>query len=232
MRYLVWLEPSNNLNFRPMKINFRPMKIISGLLVAGLFSFFLPRQAYSQGVAINAGAQPADPSAQLDISSQQKGLLIPRLTQTERGNITLPAKALLIYNLTNQQFEVNTGTPAQPAWEAIVTFQSGNLQNGYWKLGGNSVPAESGKIGSENNKPLELITGNMLRLYIDTSGTRIGINTNSPKAGLHIATTDALVLPTGTTAQRPPQPVVGMIRFNSETGKLEGYTSEGWKSLQ
>jgi hypothetical protein len=208
------------------------MKLFQGLLVGFFLSFLLQYSVSAQGVAINIAALPADSSAQLDISSQEKGLLIPRLTQAQRGNISKPAKALLIYNVTQNQFEVNTGTPEQPAWEAIVTNQSGMLQNSFWKTGGNSIVTETGKFGSENNKPVEIITGNTLRLYIDTSGTRIGINTSNPKAGLHIATNDAIILPTGTTAQRPPQPVAGMIRFNNETGKLEGYTSQGWKSLQ
>lgn len=187
---------------------------------------------HSQGIAINSDGQMPDSSAQLDVASLQKGFLVPRLTTAQRNSIQKPARALLIFNTTSGQFEVNTGTPPAPAWEGIVTLESPNLQNGFWKIGGNVVDADTGQIGTQNNKPMQLVTANTMRIYIDTGATRIGINTTSPKSALHIATTDAIILPTGTTAQRPVQPVVGMIRFNNETGKLEGYTLEGWKSLQ
>jgi len=38
-------------------------------------------------------------------------------------------------------------------------------------------------------------------------------------------------LPSGTTAQRPATPTVGMMRYNSTTGFAEVYTSIGWATL-
>jgi hypothetical protein len=193
---------------------------------------FLFEGAFSQGVAVNSSGATANPSAMLDIGSTQKGLLIPRMTTTDRDNIAAPAKALLIFNSNNTRFEVNTGTPELPVWEGIVTLESSAIQNGFWKVGGNVGAQDINLSGTQNNKSYGLITNNVLRLYVDSVSGRIGINTAQPKASLHIAGTDALVLPSGTTAQRPLAPVVGMIRFNNETGKLEGYTTEGWKPLQ
>jgi len=40
-----------------------------------------------------------------------------------------------------------------------------------------------------------------------------------------------LRIPTGTTAARPATPENGMIRYNTTTGKLEGYESGGWENL-
>lgn len=210
------------------------MNIIRHLyLNIGLILLFLPASMlFGQGIAVNQTGATADPSAILDINAQQKGLLIPRLTTSERNNITLPAKALLIFNTTTSQFEVNTGTTILPNWEAIVTLESLAMQNITWKQGGNFIAADSGVLGTTNAKSLGLITNNIMRLYVDSTTGRVGINTRSPKAGLDISTTDALILPSGNTAQRPPAPVPGMIRFNVETGKLEGFTLEGWKSLQ
>ncbi len=37
-------------------------------------------------------------------------------------------------------------------------------------------------------------------------------------------------MPTGNTAQRPGSPAAGYFRYNSETAKFEGYTSE-WGSI-
>lgn len=206
-------------------------KIALGFL-AYIFISIPFEKAFSQGVAINGSGSSAHASAILDIESTQKGLLIPRMTTFERNNISIPAKALLIFNITTSRFEVNTGTAEQPQWEGIVTLESSSLQNGFWKLGGNVGSQEINVSGTQNNKSYGIVTNNLLRLYVDSISSRIGINTSQPKASLHIAGTDAVVLPSGTTAQRPLAPVVGMIRFNNETGKLEGYTTEGWKPLQ
>jgi len=210
------------------------MNIIRHLYInIGLILLFIPASVLiGQGIAVNQTGANADPSAILDINAQHKGLLIPRLTTTERNNITLPAKALLIFNTSTSQFEVNTGTTILPNWAAIVTLESLSVQNITWKQGGNFITADSGVLGTTNAKSLGLVTNNILRLYVDSTTGRVGINTPSPKAALHISATDALILPSGNTAQRPPVPVPGMIRFNSETGKLEGFTAEGWKSLQ
>ena len=185
-----------------------------------------------QGIAVNQSGAVADPSAIMDINAQQKGLLIPRLSTIERNNINLPAKALLIFNTSTSRFEVNTGSAQLPTWEAIVTLESLSLQNLTWKQGGNFITANSGVLGSYNAKSIGFVTNNIIRLYIDSTTGRVGINTQSPKSGLHIATTDALLLPVGNTAQRPVAPIPGMIRYNAETGKLEGFTSVGWKALQ
>jgi len=201
------------------------------LLVVLLITFWFEK-ANAQGVAVNGNSATAHPSAMLDIASTNKGLLVPRMSTAERDNIASPAKALLIFNSSSNRFEVNTGTPEQPVWEGIVTLESSAMQNGFWKVGGNMGAQDINMSGTQNNKSFGLITNNVLRLYVDSVSGRIGINTAQPKASLHIAGTDALVLPSGTTAQRPLAPVVGMIRFNNETGKLEGYTTEGWKPLQ
>jgi hypothetical protein len=43
---------------------------------------------------------------------------------------------------------------------------------------------------------------------------------------------DAITLPSGNTAQRPQSPVVGMIRFNTETEKVEGYEGTEWVNIE
>ena len=55
-------------------------------------------QSYAQtGVAINTTGNDPDTSAMLDVSSTEKGLLIPRMTEAQRTGIALPAKGLLVY---------------------------------------------------------------------------------------------------------------------------------------
>ncbi len=67
------------------------------LLTALLFSGVV----YSQNVGINANGATPDPSAILDVSSSSKGLLTPRMTQSERNAISSPATGLLIYQTDN-----------------------------------------------------------------------------------------------------------------------------------
>lgn len=43
--------------------------------------------------------------------------------------------------------------------------------------------------------------------------------------------TGAMIMPVGTTAQRPSSPVQGMVRFNSDTTKFEGYNGTDWINL-
>ena len=40
--------------------------------------------------------------------------------------------------------------------------------------------------------------------------------------------TGSFIIPTGTTAQRPGTPTTGMIRFNSDTSRFEGYNGTAW----
>jgi hypothetical protein len=68
-------------------------------------------------------------------------------------------------------------------------------------------------------------------LKVDSSNNRVGINQASPDVALDMgANTDAVHMPTGTTAQRPGSPAAGYFRYNSETAKFEGYTDE-WGSI-
>ena len=58
-----------------------------------------------------------------------------------------------------------------------------------------------------------------------TSNGNVGINSAIPRTSFDILSTDALVVPVGTTAQRPT-PAAGMFRYNTTEGKFEGYTTE------
>lgn len=51
--------------------------------------------------AVGLGASKNQPSAQVEISSTSKGLLVPRLSKAERDAIVAPANGLIIYNKTS-----------------------------------------------------------------------------------------------------------------------------------
>ncbi len=62
----------------------------------------LTGQAYSQGVGI--GTTTPDASAALDVSGTSKGLLIPRMSATDRQSIIDPAVGLMVFDSTNNAF--------------------------------------------------------------------------------------------------------------------------------
>ena len=68
---------------------------------------------------IGIGTSSPDESAVLEVKSNDKGVLTPRLTEIERDNISDPAKGLIIYNLTNDCLQINSGLPASPDWDCI-----------------------------------------------------------------------------------------------------------------
>ena len=71
------------------------------------------------------------------------------------------------------------------------------------------------------------VNGNKI---VSTSNGDVEIEPNGT-GNTKITSTGALILPVGTTAQRPATPVVGMFRFNSTTDRFEGYNGASWVIL-
>jgi hypothetical protein len=89
------------------------------------------------------GTTTPDVSAKLDISSTTKGLLVPRMTATERGAIATPAKGLLIYQTDGDAgFYVNTGTSSSIVWTRV---------NMDWTRTGNDISFTGGNISTTGN---------------------------------------------------------------------------------
>lgn len=63
-----------------------------------------------------------------------------------------------------------------------------------------------------------------------TVSGNVGIGVASPGAELHVAGTGAIIVPSGTTVQRPTTGVLGMIRYNTTKSTLETYTTD-WLPL-
>jgi len=68
---------------------------------------------WAQNVGINSTGTPAHASSGLDVDFQDRGLLIPRLTDAQRNAIVSPATGLLIFNTTTKCMNMYTGT----AWK-------------------------------------------------------------------------------------------------------------------
>ena len=60
----------------------------------------------------------------------------------------------------------------------------------------------------------------------------LGIGTKHPQSSVHIDRNDAMILPKGTTSQRPVQQLTdGMIRYNSTNNNVEAYSQNKWVRL-
>lgn len=74
-----------------------------------VFLLTLSHLAFSQGVGINEDGSAPHGSAILDVKSTDKGLLLPRLTNTQRDNINNPAAGLYIFNSTSGKMNYYNG---------------------------------------------------------------------------------------------------------------------------
>ena len=67
-------------------------------------------------------------------------------------------------------------------------------------------------------------------LFWDSANNRLGVGTSSPAVSMSISATDAILIPNGTTGQRPTG-AAGYLRFNSTTVQFEGYNGTAWSSV-
>jgi parallel beta-helix repeat protein len=85
-----------------------------------LFAALLCLNTIFSQVSINESGTPPDISAVLDISASDKGLLVPRMMETQRDLISLPANSLLIYQTDQVSgYYYNAGSPDMPDWQPL-----------------------------------------------------------------------------------------------------------------
>ena len=62
-------------------------------------------------------------------------------------------------------------------------------------------------------------------------GAKIGVRTSNPNVSFEINATDALLLPKGSSNERPLNPEDGYIRYDTSRTQFEGYANGAWRSL-
>lgn len=128
---------------------------------------------FAQNIGINeTGANPHG-SAILDVSSTNKGMLVPRMTTAQRIAIVGPANGLLVYDGNTSSFWFYDGS----AWVELVSGSvDGNTLDEAYNQGGPGagriITANSGTVSIQGNAGFE-VTGNF------GSGPNIG----NPGAG-------------------------------------------------
>lgn len=92
------------------------MKRFYLLFFVFLFGMHIVAVAQDGGISIGKGNADADPSAILELVSKNKGLLIPRLSSSERDAIDSPANGLIVYDKTLNGFYFWNST----SWKEIA----------------------------------------------------------------------------------------------------------------
>lgn len=135
-----------------------------------VFLMLFTSEIYSQ-VGINV-ATP-DASAELEILSNDKGFIIPRMTQAQRAAIASPANGLLVFQTT---------APAGLYYYNVSTW----MQLSTWQITGNTGTSKLvNKLGTTDSNPLIFRTEGTEKMRIDANGN-VGIGKNNPDLTLDI----------------------------------------------
>jgi len=133
-----------------------------------LFCLLLVFGSFAQG-GVGINNPTPDASALLDLTSTNRGLLVPRMTTAQRDGIPLPALSLLIFNTSTDRFEYFNGS----AWVPLVA-------GGGWSITGNAdIDANENFLGTTNARDVVIRTSNVERMRI-RANSRVGIGTNNP----------------------------------------------------
>jgi hypothetical protein len=135
-----------------------------------VFLMLFTSEIYSQ-VGINV-ATP-DASAELEILSNNKGFIIPRMSQAQRVAIASPANGLLVFQTT---------APAGLFYYNVSTW----VQLSTWQITGNAGTSKIvNKLGTTDSNPVIFRTEGSEKMRIDANGN-VGIGKNNPDLTLDI----------------------------------------------
>lgn len=86
-----------------------------------LFFLFSASLTFAQ-VKIGDNATIVDPNAVLEMESSNKGMLLPRMTATQRDAISNPTNSMLIYNITEDCINIYNATETK--WKSICGVEA------------------------------------------------------------------------------------------------------------
>lgn len=121
--------------------------------------FTLQMEQFAQGVAINNSNMPPNASSILDVSSEKRGMLIPRMASANRMSIPSPAKGLMVYDTTVSALFAFNGT----GWDAMAkSLPQGAIVLGETAPYANIISGgytQSGKVVFKLNEPSTIAIG-------------------------------------------------------------------------
>ena len=130
-----------------MQVRYSSLKKIRNMKKNNLLvlSFLFFAKITTAQIGISPTNLPPHASAMLDVTSTNKGLLIPRMTTAQRLAIASPANGLTVYDTNTLGFWFYNGT----AWQNLLT-----VGNNLWLANGSDIyNSNSGNIGIGTNTP-------------------------------------------------------------------------------
>jgi len=171
-----------------------------------LFTLF---NALNEMRAQSVGINNPTPNATsiLDITSTNKGLLVPRMTSAQRNAIVTPATGLLVYDTTLNLFYYFDGTIWQPLMVANLA----------WLLTGNAgTNPPTQFIGTTDSKSLVFKTFGTEAIRVLSNNQNVGIGETAPTSKLGVKGNTAIGLGYSNVAA----PTNGLI--------VQGHTTIGY----
>lgn len=141
------------------------MRTLYKFLIAGVVSALFVQVGFAQKENVGIGTTKPDQSAILDLSSTNKGLLMPRVTLQQRSNIQNPANGLIVYQTDMiSGFYFFDGKE----WKSVgaETAQNSVTDAFNWGLTGNSGTTASNFLGTTDAIPLKFKSGNQISGYL------------------------------------------------------------------
>ncbi|OVE62856.1 hypothetical protein B0E34_00645 [Chryseobacterium mucoviscidosis] len=87
-----------------------------------IITLILVMLSYGITAQVGINTSSPDPSSSLDISSNSKGLLLPRISNLSL--VTNPATGLVIFDTNKKCISQNVGTPAAPDWVCLSPYSA------------------------------------------------------------------------------------------------------------
>ncbi len=176
--------------------------------------------SYSQNVAINNDGSPPDAAAILDIKSNSKGLLIPRMTEAQRGTINPAPQALMIYQTdgTSPGFYYNSSTdPTEPNWVPVSS-----IAESFWQKANDHISnTNTGNVGIGVSNPISRFTvaapGRGITQQNNNGEIQIGFHTNNYGATVETFSDHPLQFSTGYKAPQMALSTAGLLGIGTIT---------------
>jgi len=163
------------------------MKLVNYLVTASLVFGYL---SVKSQVKIGNNPNTVNANAILELESNNKGLLLPRVALSSTDN-SLPLNAFVNGILVFNTATAGTGTTAvrpglyyadNTKW---VRLENQDSYSAFWSIGGNAGTSSSNFLGTTDNNPLIFKTNSSEALRILPNG-KIGVGTNAPTTALDI----------------------------------------------
>jgi len=135
---------------------------------------------------VGIGTISPDASALLDLTSLSRGILIPRMTQTQRNTIASPATGLLVYCTDS----LSASSPNTFYYFDGVVWRP-FLQSAWLLQGNGGTTAGTNFLGTTDGQDMVFKTNSAEGMRL-TTGLNLGIGTSTPTSRLHTVASGAM----------------------------------------